>query len=97
MPTICRTGRSTLMGDWKEEDDDLDEAEDPDESDQDSDEDPSATIPCPNCGHDVFEDADRCPHCGEYITPAASSARPMWLIIAAILALLALLFWLVLR
>jgi predicted nucleic acid-binding Zn ribbon protein len=81
------------MGPWKD-DDDLDETEDPDESDQDSDDDVSATVPCPNCGRDVYEDADQCPHCGEYITPSASPGRPTWLIIAAILALLGVLFWL---
>lgn len=84
------------MSAWKEDDDDLDERDDPDASDQDSDDDASATVSCPNCGQDVYEDADRCPYCNEYITAASSGGRPTWLIIAAILALLGVLFWLAL-
>ncbi len=84
------------MSAWKEDDDDLDETEDPDESDQEPDDDASVTVPCPNCGQDVYEDADRCPYCAKHITPNASAGRPTWLIIAAILALLGVLFWLAL-
>jgi predicted nucleic acid-binding Zn ribbon protein len=80
----------------RQEDDDLDETEGPDEFDRGSDDGPSVTIPCPNCGQDVYEDAERCPHCAEYITAAASPGRPTWLIIAAVLALLGVLFWLAL-
>ncbi len=25
-------------------------------------------LPCPNCGADVYEDAEQCPVCGYYIT-----------------------------
>ena len=85
--------RSSDMA-WQEEDDELDEAEDPDESDQDSDEE-SGTLPCPKCGEEVWEEAERCPHCGEHITPgAAANRKPWWVIVAAILALLAVLLWL---
>ena len=83
------------MSKWQE-DDELDETEDPDESDQDSDEDPSGTVPCPRCGEDVYEEAERCPNCGEYITAGAvSSSRPKWLILGVALALLAVLLWLI--
>lgn len=78
----------------QDDEDDLDEAYDPDESDQDSDEEPSDTVACPECGREVYEDTERCPHCGSYITPRASSGKPIWLIIAVILALLAVLLWL---
>jgi predicted RNA-binding Zn-ribbon protein involved in translation (DUF1610 family) len=82
------------MASWQDDDDELNEAEDPDESDQDSGEE-SGTLPCPNCGEDVWEEAERCPHCGEYITPGIGSDRkPWWVIVAAILALLAVLLWL---
>lgn len=39
----------------------------PDESDY-PDDDESLTQPCPACGADVYEDAEQCPVCGEYIT-----------------------------
>lgn len=50
--------------DWKDdfEGDDDSWSEDVDDTD-DNDE----TIPCQNCGRDVFDDAPQCPFCGEYI------------------------------
>jgi len=84
------------MGALKEDDDELDEREEPNDFDRESDDDASVAVPCPNCGQDVYEDADRCPYCGEYITASTSARRPTWLIIAAILALLGVLFWLAL-
>ena len=52
--------------------DELNDWEYPDEDDAD---DESETIPCPNCGTDVYEDAVQCPVCGEYIT---SGGRNLW-------------------
>lgn len=31
--------------------------------------DESFLLPCPECGAEVYEDADRCPKCGNYIIP----------------------------
>jgi hypothetical protein len=59
-------------------------------------------IRCPNCGADVYEDAEQCPSCLEYITTTSSiwSDRPWWWvalglagIIAVILALSAVGMW----
>jgi uncharacterized membrane protein YvbJ len=36
----------------------------------DDDPDDDATVPCPACGADLFDDADQCPHCGHWITDA---------------------------
>ncbi|MHC4294952.1 MAG: hypothetical protein ACYSTL_05145 [Planctomycetota bacterium] len=30
---------------------------------------PSETVPCPLCSAEVYEDADRCNICGQYISP----------------------------
>lgn len=46
----------------------LEEWEYPDPDDYDDDDDDAETKPCPNCGLDVYEEADRCPHCGEFVT-----------------------------
>ena len=35
------------------------------------------TVPCPNCGSDIYEDAEQCPICSEYITHG-SQIRPHW-------------------
>ena len=54
-------------------------------------------LPCPSCGVEVYEETQRCPHCGEWITPLAASARSrsrLW-IIAAILALIAIIAFVV--
>ena len=51
--------------DW---DEDLDEA-----YEADGDEDPGA-LRCPDCGADVYADADACPECGYWITDADRSA-----------------------
>ncbi len=47
-------------------------------------------VPCPGCGSEVYEETQKCPHCGDWITPSVALNRknPIW-IIAAILALLA--------
>ena len=43
------------------------------------DEDDYGTIPCPNCGEDVYDDSPRCPQCGEYITSSSRrSSKPIW-------------------
>lgn len=47
--------------DW---DDDFDSDEDDNFDDED---DASETISCPECGTDIYEDADSCPQCGVYI------------------------------
>jgi len=75
---------------FEEEDDDevygLEEDEDP-------------VIPCPNCGKEVFDDAEQCPSCGHWLAPDRSPmrGRPSWFLIlgfgGAILAILLWLFW----
>jgi len=64
-----------------------DEYPDPDEFDDDTTE----TVPCPECGADVYEDAEQCPACGVYITHehSALAGRPGWWIVLAVLGILA--------
>lgn len=56
-----------------------------DEFDEDAQAD---TLPCPDCGEEVYDDTDRCPHCGQWIMPLAASSRPsravMWVVIVMI-------------
>ncbi|QDT96314.1 zinc ribbon domain-containing protein [Gimesia aquarii] len=46
----------------------------------DSDEFETATVPCSNCGADVYEEAVACPVCGEYVgvNTHPFSDRPQW-------------------
>ena len=78
-------------------DDSLDrEAPDPSDMDvDDADDDDGDTIPCPHCAKPVYEEADVCPHCGSFISRHdASHRRPWWVWAGALLALLAVLYWL---
>jgi len=54
--------------------------------------DSSETLPCPECGADVYEDAERCPACGQYITPGSGNlwaGRSPWWIILGLLGIAA--------
>ncbi len=44
--------------------------EDDYDSDDDAygDEDEAERLPCPACGAEIYEDAEQCPVCGEYVT-----------------------------
>lgn len=55
--------------------------------------------PCPSCGARIYADADRCPKCGDYVTPGKEKARrrPVWIWIGVALALLILLSWIFAR
>ncbi len=57
---------------------------------------PAATAPCPHCGADVYEDAVRCPACGEYVKPRGGGRRSTWCVIAVVAAAAALTTWMVL-
>lgn len=61
-------------------------AEEEDSAVEDDDE---PTIPCPFCREEVWEDAPRCPHCGNLLGGADVPAprRPWWVLITAALLL----------
>jgi endogenous inhibitor of DNA gyrase (YacG/DUF329 family) len=67
-------------------DDDLDDPDDDDE-----------TVPCPHCGDPVYDDAERCPGCGQYLSREdAPWVRPPWWLVAGVVAgLLGVLMWVV--
>lgn len=51
---------------------------------------------CPECGRRVTEDTQKCPHCGDWITPIAPRAgqwKRWWFVAAVLLMLLAMLRW----
>lgn len=64
----------------------------PDE--EDLDDETSETLPCPECGAEVYEDAPRCPACGAYITPGSrsrSGPHAWWIVLGLVAAILAVL------
>jgi len=61
----------------------------------DTGEDAPELIPCPYCHEMIYEEAERCPECGKYITQEDAPARmPRWFLITAIICLIVLiLYW----
>ena len=67
----------------------LHERDMPDKSDMDpEDDDGEDTQPCPFCGKAIWEKADLCSHCGNFVAFPEESIqqRPVWFWIALILA-----------
>jgi hypothetical protein len=74
-----------------------DDEYDDDEREDSVDEDLADLGACPACRKPIYEDTERCPHCGEFISSADTSDRkPMWVIIAAIVCLAAIMWYWVL-
>ena len=64
----------------------------------DENEDVSETRACPSCGAAIYEDAEQCPTCGEYVafSRAAILGWPWWLValgLAGILAAILTMSW----
>ena len=84
---------------WSEQPnhDPLDEESDLDEpwDESDVDDGPSETVPCPECGTAVYEDAFQCPVCGSYLSHQPSSpwsGRSIWWILLGLLGTGALIY-----
>ena len=54
----------------------------------------AGTRPCPRCRAPVYEEAERCPYCGNSLGHSTfASARPWWFVVGAILALAVAITW----
>ncbi len=88
--------RDEHVPDEEEWDDGLDDPEAPQECDlvdQDSDE--TDTVPCPRCGREIPDDADRCPYCTDWVVQGGdTSHRSVMYLVVAVLALLCFVWWL---
>jgi predicted nucleic acid-binding Zn ribbon protein len=81
-----------LQEDDEHEHDD-DDAESPDVADTDAEDSIDAT-PCPYCRKPIYEQAQLCPHCGNYIsTEHAPGRKPLWIVIGVIITLAIILLW----
>ncbi len=79
---------------WRDADDERDDVEFPDEYGDDDG--GSTTVPCPHCFHTVYEDAERCPGCGRYLSAEdAPSRRPWWLGVGVLVCLVVGIGWVV--
>ena len=82
---------------WNDDSDDADDfdvdPEEPQECDLEDEgdcEDAYDVEPCPNCGKDVSELAERCPYCGEWIVqgPAKISPRSLAFMVLGVFLIL---------
>ena len=79
--------------DWDDRGDDRQDPEDPDESDQDDSDEP-ALVPCPYCRQEISEDAERCPHCGSYVSVEdAPRPRPWFVVGVVVLVAVVIAIW----
>jgi uncharacterized paraquat-inducible protein A len=80
---------------WDAEPED-DAPEDADWSDDDDDDD-EPTVACPYCGCEIHEEAQRCPHCENYLSAEDSRRpqKPWWLVLGAVACLYAVYRWIV--
>jgi predicted nucleic acid-binding Zn ribbon protein len=75
------TYRDETDEDWSDDYDTDDGGEDDEASEP--------TAPCPYCGAEIHEDAQRCPQCGQYISAEDSPvARQRWWIVLGAIAVM---------
>lgn len=74
--------------DWNTVDDEADEWDGDWPADDDE---ASLTIPCPTCREEIYEEAEQCPYCGNYVvrTSTAWEGRPPWWILLGALGIVA--------
>ncbi len=69
------------MSRWHDDDDDRDDPLDEDVDDE-------STYPCPGCGRQIYEEADACPYCGEYVADSdvhRAQPQPWWVKVVILL------------
>ena len=55
------------------------------------DDDETGVVECPNCRADVYEEADSCPACGEFLTGSSQplDRKPLWFVALGLFGVLA--------
>lgn len=82
--------------DWEDDNsewtpDDEDENQEWHEEEEDDDD----TVPCPHCSTSVYEGAEQCPHCGNYLSEEDKprEIKPLWIIVGGLLCLAIVVLW----
>ena len=79
--------RQPAYPDEPDDDDDID-PEGPNASEMDYSDEPDLEV-CPNCRKMISEEAEKCPHCGEWVNPGqAPMSIKAWIVIGAIVVML---------
>jgi uncharacterized paraquat-inducible protein A len=58
--------------------------------------DEDATIDCPHCRAQIYDDAEQCPECGRYLSDEDAPAKlpPVWILLGVAVCLLIVIGWL---
>jgi hypothetical protein len=69
------------------------DAEEESDATHDGDSDDGDTMPCPHCRREIYDDSERCPHCGEYLggSDEPGTGKPLWVVVTVIVVLAAIL------
>jgi hypothetical protein len=53
------------------------------------------TVTCPYCRREIHEDAQRCPHCEQYISDldAPTARKPWWIVVGVVVCLYVVFRW----
>jgi hypothetical protein len=91
------SGRILMRGDADDDEWDRSSYGDDEEDDYGDDLEEEPTRDCPYCGFEMLEVCIQCPSCGQYLSQEDSYERrhPLWIVAAAVLCLVAVLFWLI--
>jgi hypothetical protein len=78
----------TQSDDWS--DDDYDDR-DPLADDHDDDDESLELVSCPECGADIYEEAEQCPVCGSYVIHQSNpwTGKPTWWVVLGFLGIVA--------
>ena len=81
----------------RDDDFDLDESDHVDDDGLDEEDSSDAvTMPCPHCFGTIYDDSERCPHCGEYLSREDLPYRPpVWVVIGVSICLVIVATWIV--
>jgi uncharacterized protein (DUF983 family) len=53
-------------------------------------------MPCPHCFGTIYDDSERCPHCGEYLSHEDQPYRPrLWIVMTVGICLVVVATWIV--
>ena len=57
----------------------------------------SDTIPCPYCKREIYDGAERCPYCEQYVSQedAPASDKAWWLIVGVAVCLFLVCWWII--
>ena len=51
-------------------------------------------MPCPHCLGTIYDDSERCPHCGQYLSREdAPRRRPWWIVVGVVVCLVIVYRW----